>query len=106
MKSLFSLAALHACGTTAYITLVAIGFFYAPDFFGRTEKDTVFIPIIMLSVFVVSATITGLLVLGRPALWYLDGKKKEALILLGATLGFLLLTIMIWLGVFLVWRHG
>jgi len=43
----------------------------------------------MLSTFVLSASITGLLVLGRPIHLYFSGHKKEGLILLFLTLAFL-----------------
>ncbi len=80
-------AALHALGTVAYVTLVASFFFYATPLLGPDTKETVFIPIAMLLFFLVSATVTGSLVLGRPILWYLDGKRKEAVHLLFATVG-------------------
>ncbi|MCR4274819.1 MAG: hypothetical protein NUW02_02090 [Candidatus Campbellbacteria bacterium] len=47
------------------------------------------LPIFMLLLFVVSASITGGLVLGKPILLYLDGMKREAFILFCATLGWL-----------------
>lgn len=56
--------------------------------FFADEPDTIFAPIIMLMLFVFSAAITGSLVLGRPILWYIDGKKKEAVHLLFSTLIF------------------
>lgn len=82
------LAGLHALGTAFYVVLVALFFFYAPRFLGGPgTKDTVFAPIAMLLLFVFSAAFTGSLVLGRPVLWYLDGKKKEAVMLFASTLG-------------------
>ena len=75
-------------------------------FLGSTNLDstkTVFIPISMLMLFVFSAGFTGFLVFGRPIMWYLDGKKKEATSLLFYTLGILLLlTIVVFLTFFLV----
>ncbi len=89
-NTILKFAGLNALGTALYITIVGSLFFYAPQLFGGT-KDTVLIPIAMLLLFVLSASTTGLLVLGRPILWYLDGKKKEAISLLITTLGFLFL---------------
>jgi hypothetical protein len=43
---------------------------------------------LMLLVF--SAALMGILVFGQPAMWYVDGKKKEALYLLGYTMTVLL----------------
>lgn len=64
-------------------------------FFGD-KPDTVFAPIMALMLFVLSAAVTASLVLGRPILWYIDGKKKEAVQLLFSTLvvffGIMLLT--------------
>ena len=84
-------AALNALGTALYIALVASLLFYAPHIFGKNTKDTVLIPISMLLLFVLSASVTSSLVLGRPILWYLDGKKKDAVSLLVATVGCLFL---------------
>lgn len=89
--SLVKLAALHAGGTLLYIALVSSILFNAPRIFGGNGKDIVLIPIAMLLLFVFSAALTGSLILGRPILWYLDGKKKEAVALFMATLGFLFL---------------
>lgn len=80
-------AVLNALGTAAYIALVASFLFYAPTLFGGDGKDVVLIPMAMISLFVLSASITGSLVLGRPIIWFLDGKKKEAVSLLIATIG-------------------
>jgi hypothetical protein len=45
----------------------------------------------MLLVFVISATVMGYLVLGKPILMYLDGAKKEALKLFYLTVTWLVL---------------
>ncbi|MEK9183654.1 MAG: hypothetical protein AAB890_01090 [Patescibacteria group bacterium] len=46
-----------------------------------------FAPIIMLLLLVLSASIMGVLVFGRPILLYLDNQKKDALTMLFYTLG-------------------
>ena len=56
--------------------------------FGRAVSFLV--PFAILLLFVISATIVGTLVLGRPALLYLDGKKTEALKFFGYTVGWLI----------------
>ena len=43
------------------------------------EEDNVFGGIAILLLFVISATIMGFLIIGRPLMMYLDGLKKEAL---------------------------
>lgn len=88
-NTIIKFAGLNALGATLYIVLVASFLFYGPQFFATKTEDTVFIPIAMLLLFVLSASVTGLLVLGRPVFWYLDGKKKEAVSLLMTTIGFL-----------------
>lgn len=93
--SIFKFGGLHALGVALYVALVSSLLFYTPRFLGSSKEDTVLAPIAMLLLFVTSAAITGLLVLGRPLLWYLDGKKKEAVSLVMATLGFLSLITLI-----------
>lgn len=51
------------------------------------QIPTPFIPIFMLMLFVFSAALTGTLFFGKPIMWYIDGKKKEALSLLAYTFG-------------------
>jgi hypothetical protein len=94
-KIIIKTALLNACATVLYISIVVSLIFYAPKIFGSDKADTVFIPIAMLCLFVFSAGLTGFLMFGRPILWYLDGKKEEALSLLAYTFSiFLVITIM------------
>jgi hypothetical protein len=91
--NIFKNALFNSVGTTAYIAAVASFMFYGAKNFG--PDNTVLIPILMLMLFVFSAAVTGLLVLGRPILWYLEGKKKEAVSLLVSTLLIFLITAII-----------
>ncbi len=77
-------AILHAVAAALYVATVASFLFYAPKSFG--PANTVLVPIVLLLLFVFSAALTGILIFGRPILWYLDGRKKESLFLLAATL--------------------
>lgn len=88
MNKIIKNALIDAIGTTLYVVLVASFMFYLQ---GNAPKgiNTIFIPIAMLLLFVVSAAITGILVFGKPIMMYLDGKRKEAISLIGYTLGFL-----------------
>lgn len=62
------------------------------------EEDTFFTPVAVLMLLVLSAAVMGTLVFGRPILMYLDGKKREAVVFLGYTLGWLtLLTFLVFL---------
>jgi hypothetical protein len=90
-NAILKTAALNAVATALYVAAIASFLFYAPKVFGPGRVDTVLVPIVMLSLLVLSAALTGLLIFGRPVLWYLDGKKKEALSLLVYTLGIFLL---------------
>ncbi len=83
---------INAAGVFIYITAIAWFLFNGKNFFGNDNNWLV--PVFMLLLFVISAAITGLLVLGKPAHLYFTGMKKEAVILLFATLA--------WLVVFLV----
>ncbi len=47
------------------------------------------IPIMMLMLFVLSASVTGALILGRPILLYLSGAKSEALKFFSYTVGWI-----------------
>ena len=88
----------NAVLAAGYIALVATFLSSAEKIFGQQEGSP--IPIIaFLLTFVFSAAIMGITIFGRSILWYLDGKKKEAIILLFYTLGFLLLIMFV---VFLV----
>lgn len=88
-------AMINALGTAFYVAIVA-SFMY---FFSQGNPDgnpTILIPITMLMIFVFSAAFTGFLILGKPIMWYIDGKKKEALSLLLYTLGmFFIITIIV-----------
>lgn len=86
-KQIVKHATINAVLTGLYVVLVASFIFYVPRHFALQDKpDTVFAPIIMLMLFVFSASVTGLLVLGRPIFWYLEGKKSEAITLFLYTL--------------------
>ncbi len=93
-KEILKYACFNSLLTAFYITLVASFLFYVPHSF-LEEAHTVLVPVMMLMLFVFSAAITGMLVLGRPVLWYLEGKKKEAVSLLIYTLSFFLIIMII-----------
>ena len=84
---------LHAIGVAAYVALVALLPQHAERLFGGHEHKLMF-PIMFLLLFVISAAITGTLVLGRPVLAYLDGRKSEAITIFLATIGWLLVLLM------------
>lgn len=83
-KRLIKRAIINALATTAYVTAVGIFMFYANHIFGK--EDNLFSPVVAMMLLVLSAAVTGSLLFGQPVMWYVDGKKKQALQLLGATL--------------------
>ena len=70
--------------TALYVVFVGLFISNAGTIFGH-GPDNALIPMAMLLLFIFSALVCGGLVLGRPILWYMDGKKKEALTLLAYT---------------------
>jgi len=65
----------------------------------QQEPDSILMPILVLMLLVISAATTGFLVFGRPIMWYIDGKKKEALTLLISTIGIIFLVMIVVLSV-------
>ena len=83
--SLPFLAFLQATGLVVYISLVSQFFMHGEKWFGR--MDHLFGPILMLLIFVLSATISALLVLGRSGYLFWGKKYKESFTLLSWTIG-------------------
>lgn len=95
MKGVMKYALIDSLGTAVYVILIACLMFSLGNSSLGAGK-TVFIPIAMLMLFVFSAALTGSLMFGRPILWYLSGRKREALSLLFYTLGiFFVLTVVV-----------
>ena len=80
---------INALGVFIYVLAVAWTLFNVKELFG--EPPGLFIPVFMLLLFIISATITGLLVLGKPIVLYLNNHKKAALTLLLATVAWLII---------------
>ena len=89
MDKVIQRALIDSLGTAAYIVLVVL-FIFSFQIFSE-KKDVIIIPISKLLLFVSSAAITGFLVFGKPVMLYVDGKKREAVSLLGYTLVMLFL---------------
>lgn len=95
-------AALHAAVATGYILLVV----NLIQIIAPKDPETPFGAAGFLLLFCLSAAIMASLVFGRPVLWYLDGRKKDAVTLLlwiifflfVATVLVLCLSNVIWLG--------
>ena len=78
----------HALSAFLYISLVAWVLFNGQRLFGKIESFRG--PLALLLLFVISAVVVGTLVLGRPIILFLEGRKSEALRFFGYTLGWLL----------------
>jgi len=94
-KKLIRQAFFLALGEGIYISLVALAMFIVEKFFGSKPDPVIIAPIAFLLLFVISASISGALILGKPLMLYLDGKKKEAIQLFGSTLAFLVLFLIV-----------
>lgn len=90
---LFLYSFLHALGTIIYIGIVATVLQNGGKMFG--EGKSIIGPIAFLTIFILSAAITGSLILGKPLLLYLDNQKKDAIKLFGYTLGWLFVALII-----------
>lgn len=86
-KNLIFLSLFNAIGVTVYIFLVSLVMQNAEKIFGKMENYLG--PIAFLLLFVLSAAVTGFLIIGRPIIFYIDGKKIEAVSLFLYTIGFL-----------------
>lgn len=91
--SLISRSFVNAAATFIYVAAVAWFGFNSQTIFGK--QSTFLAPLFALLLFVVSASVTGLLVLGKPIHLYVSGLKKEAVILFSITLGWLILFLLI-----------
>ena len=86
-KNIYKYAALNAVGTALYVAAVAWFMTSVSQSVGPSKS--ILVPMAILLLFVFSAALTGTLVLGMPVLWYLDGKKKDAISLFLTTIGML-----------------
>lgn len=75
------MAALNSFGTLIYIFLVSLIMSNGEKIFGAAD-NRVLSPIIFLLLFILSALVTGFLILGKPLMLYLDNQKKEGVRLL------------------------
>ena len=84
---------LNALGVTAYVAIIGTVMTNGERIFGEINKATG--PIAFLMLFVLSAAVTGSLVLGKPILMYLNNQKSEAVKLFIYTLCWLALGVLI-----------
>jgi len=87
-KQIILRALWDALGVAAYVILFAWIINNLEGWFGGGEPGWLG-PALMLLVFIVSACVTGSLVLLKPILLYVEGQRKEAVYLFVYTIGFL-----------------
>lgn len=79
-----------------YIALVATIMSRAEQIVGQGDK-TVLAPIIFLLLLVVSVATMGILIFGKPIMLYMDGKKRDAVIMMICTVSCLAVFISLFL---------
>jgi len=98
-NNLITRALLNSLGVLVYVLAISWFLFNGQKIFNQAGKaDSFLAPAVMLILLVISATITGMLVLGKPILLYLEDKKIEAIKMLSYTVGWLAVIAMIILG--------
>lgn len=102
MNKTFKYAFADALGTVVYIVLVASFIFFVGQRF-PDDNASVLMPVAFLTLLVFSVALVGTLLFGRPVMWYIDGKKKDALSLLGYTLGVLFVALVVVLAVVFIY---
>lgn len=102
LRGILRYAFLNSFLTALYVYLVA-NFIFFLDTLSPGHVSSVFIPVAMLMLLVFSVAVVGSLIFGRSVMWYIDGKKKEAVVLLSYTLGILFLIIVLVFLVLVVW---
>ena len=90
MKSTITRSLINSAATVIYILIVATIMTNAERIFD--EMSSFLAPVVFLSLFTLSAFVVGTLILGKPIMLYMDGKKKEGVSLLLASIA--------WMGVF------
>lgn len=79
---------IYALSAIVYIIFIVLAINYTGSSSLASKEETILIPMIMLSLFVISTAIMGFLFLSEPLILFMDNKKKEAVAFFGKTLGF------------------
>lgn len=87
MVKITKYALLNSLAVVAYIVLIANFMFFMEGRGPIDDGATIWMPITFLMLLVFSVAFVGTMLFGKPLMWYIDGKKKDALNLLVWTLG-------------------
>jgi len=93
-KKLFQWSFLHASLAFFYIFSIVELLFNGEKFFGDIGPS-VMAPILMLMLLVLSVAVMGMLFFAKPVMMYIDNQKKEAVKMLGYTVGWFLLLLIV-----------
>ena len=94
-KKLLGWSFLHAILAMLYILGVGLFMSHGAQIFGGDDSRSLLVPAAILLLFVISASVMGILILGKPILMYLENKKKDALTMLFYTIGWLAIEFLI-----------
>jgi hypothetical protein len=75
----------HALGAVTYVVTIAFFIFNVGQKLPKEDEPLAIATFLMT--FVTSAAIMGMLVFGRPLIWFLNGSKREGVMLAVATVG-------------------
>jgi len=92
-KKYLFLGLLHAAGVAVYTLLVALLMTNVEKWGSKIKAF--WAPAVFLTLLTLSVAVVGSLIFARPALWALNGQKKEALQFLLFTLGWLAIFVII-----------
>lgn len=101
MKNIYKTSFWYSFVATAYIILVGIFMRYANDIFGKENSVIGIVAVLIL--FSLSALVVGGLLVGKPVMFYLENKKKEAISILIANALWMLLFFIVALIVLYIW---
>lgn len=101
-KPMFQRSLLNSLGVVAYVALVATFMNNAERFLGKT--DTILTGIVFLLLLSISAAVVGSLVFGYPVILFLNGQKKEGVMMAISTIGCLMVELVLVLVVLLINR--
>ena len=103
-KQILKYGLLHALAAGGYIVLVVLFNLQIGERFGSKPDNHLLAPTLFLLVFVVSAATMGLLVFGRPVVWFMADARREAVWLAVATVAWLaILALLVFAGLWLGW---
>ncbi|MFA6295922.1 MAG: hypothetical protein WC663_01065 [Patescibacteria group bacterium] len=101
-ENIIGLSFMSAIGLTIYIALVTLIMNNAEKVFGSMKNYLG--PVAFLLLFVLSATVTGSLVFGKPIMLYLEKQKTEAVKLFLFTVGWIFVITLVVFGLLILLR--